>query len=323
VLFQWRPATSTRSANQKQGPTMYCSVMQILLTGAEGFVGRHFSSYFRERGDHVVAVDIKSGIDCRDFFRTSTEKFDLIVHLAAIVGGRETIESQPLSVATDLSIDAELFNWAVSTGQERILYYSSSAAYPKSLQTLALRHSLKEEDIDLERIQNPDMTYGWSKLTGEYLAHFARQSGMKVHVLRPFSGYGWDQDETYPFPAFVDRAIRKADPFEIWGSGNQVRDFIHISDVIEATMKAVELEIEVPLNLGRGVPVSFLELARMVFKVSGWKPESGVQTLPHKPEGVEYRCADISQMKKVYTPKISLEEGIAEALERRPTIIRD
>ena len=104
--------------------------MNILITGHKGFCGRHFVRKLHRH--NITGIDIRAGKDCRDFFRTSKKKFDLVIHLAAIVGGRETIEGQPLSVATDLSIDAEMFNWAVSTKQKRVIYYSSSAAYPIS-----------------------------------------------------------------------------------------------------------------------------------------------------------------------------------------------
>jgi len=209
--------------------------MNILITGHKGFCGRHFTQFLKEH--EITGVDLKDGQDCRDFFKTSTQKFDLVIHLAAIVGGRETIEGQPLSVATELSIDAEMFNWAVHTKQPRLVYYSSSAAYPIKLQESA--YKLKESDIDLENVHNPDFSYGWAKLTGEILAKYARAHGVAVHVLRPFSGYGEDQDLTYPFPSFIQRIKSNENPFTIWGDGNQVRDFIHIDDIVAATMKVV------------------------------------------------------------------------------------
>ena len=141
--------------------------MKVLITGHKGFVGRHFVKYFEERGDEIVGVDIKDGLDCREFFKTCYEKFDLVVHLAAIVGGREMIENEPLAVATDLSIDSEMFNWAVRTGQKKIVYYSSSAAYPIKYQKKNSEIKMREDFINLDDISNPDFTYGWAKLTGE------------------------------------------------------------------------------------------------------------------------------------------------------------
>lgn len=290
--------------------------MRALVTGSDGFVGRHFVPFLTKRGYQVTSVDLKSGLDCRDFFKNSTQQFDLVIHLAAIVGGRATIEGEPLSVATDLSIDAEMFNWAIKTKPHKIVYYSSSAAYPTQLQSHGSGIKLREDMIDLNDIRNPDESYGWAKLTGEMLANYARQAGIKVYVFRPFSGYGHDQDLSYPFPSFVKRVQERVDKFEIWGDGSQVRDFIHIDDVIEGTMTFVDMNIEIPVNLGWGRQTSFNQLAELFFQISGWRPEKGIVHLLDKPKGVMYRCSDNSRMLEFYQPKISLEEGIEEALAK-------
>ena len=165
--------------------------MKVLITGDAGFVGGYFHKALD--GHDITGVDIKNGIDARKFFATDETHFDLVVHLAAIVGGRATIEGEPLSVAVDLAIDSELFQWALRTKPERIIYYSSSAAYPIKLQDYGSTHHLTESDIDLNNIQSPDYTYGWAKLTGEMLASYAEKEGLRVHIFRPFSGYGEDQ----------------------------------------------------------------------------------------------------------------------------------
>jgi nucleoside-diphosphate-sugar epimerase len=292
-------------------------MMKALVTGSSGFVGRHFVPFLQSQGYEVTEIDIKTGNDCRDFFKNSVECFDLVVHLAAIVGGRATIEGEPLSVATDLSIDAEMFNWAIKTKPKKIVYYSSSAAYPTQLQTHGLDTKLQEDMIDLKNVRNPDESYGWAKLTGELLASYARDAGIKVYIFRPFSGYGFDQDLNYPFPSFVKRVIDKVENFEIWGDGTQVRDFIHIDDVVSGTMAFVDRDIQAPVNLGWGRATSFNELAELFFQISGWRPKNGITHLLDKPKGVMYRCSDNSKMLTVYQPKISLEDGIREALEKR------
>jgi len=290
---------------------------KILITGHKGFVGRHFVKYFEERGDQVVGVDIKEGLDCRDFFKSCYEKFDLVIHLAAIVGGREMIENEPLAVATDLSIDSEMFNWAVRTGQKKVVYYSSSAAYPIKYQKENSKIKMKEDFIDLDNISNPDFTYGWSKLTGELLAQFAKKQGVSVYIFRPFSGFGEDQDLTYPIPSFINRVMNKVEEFEIWGDGTQVRDFIYIDDIVKATMKAVELDIQEPINLGSGNPISFNEVAEKLFKITNWRPPRGIKHLKHKPVGVMYRCGDCKKMEEFYTLEYDLEKALERILTLR------
>lgn len=286
--------------------------MNILITGSEGFVGRYFRKYFELNGkDNLTLIDIKKGIDCRHFFHREDKQYDLVIHLAAIVGGRESIEGRPLAVADNLSIDSEFFQWCLKTNPKKIVYFSSSAAYPTWMQSDAYpTKRLVEDDVDLTFFDGaPDMTYGWSKLTGEYLSQFVPN----VHIFRPFSGYGWDQDLTYPFPMYVKRAVERQDPFEVWGPGTQTRDFIHMRDVVKAVMTAVEENIQGPTNLGTGRATSFIELAQMCMKEVGYQGD--IKTRPDKPVGCMHRVSDNSKLLSFYTPKITLEQGIAEAVD--------
>ena len=288
--------------------------MKILITGDAGFVGRAFHRYFEGQGHDVVGIDIANTLpmDARDFFRTDNTHFHKVIHLAAVVGGRKMIEGSPLALAVDLSIDAEMFGWALRTKPGCITYFSSSAAYPTNLQNLdeGAVKILEESDINLENIQTPDMTYGWAKLTGEMLASHARAQGLTVHVYRPFSGYGTDQALDYPFPSFIARGLAKSDPFEIWGTGNQCRDFIHIDDVVAAAEAGCKSGIQTA-NLSTGIATSFNDLARMVAKIAGYEPR--FQNLPAEPSGVDYRVGNPTLMNTFYTPQISLEEGIQRA----------
>jgi nucleoside-diphosphate-sugar epimerase len=285
--------------------------MKILITGDAGFVGRAFHRALAKQRHDITGIDLVNGKEVRHFFATDNTQFDIVIHLAAIVGGRMTIEGNPLSVASDLAIDADMFQWALKTRPKHIVYFSSSAAYPIFLQRLAYQQKLREIDINLEHIRTPDFTYGWAKLSGEMLASYARAEGLKVTVLRPFSGYGSDQALDYPFPSFIERAQRKADPFEVWGRGTQVRDFVHIDDVVGATFAAVINDVKT-MNICTGRPTSFIELAEMVMLQANYL--APIKNNLDAPIGVEYRVGDPTQMLQVYEPKISLEEGIALAL---------
>lgn len=286
--------------------------MKILITGHRGFVGTEFWKKLDTPRNELTGIDILEANDARDFFRTNETRFDLVIHLAAVVGGRLTIDGAPLSVAVDLSIDAEMFQWALRTRPGRVIYYSSSAAYPVMYQTRDAHWNLEENMIDLDDIDNADMTYGWAKLTGEYLAKFAEEAGIRVHIFRPFSGYGETQSLDYPFPSFIQRAARGDDPFEVWGDGTQVRDFMHIDDIVDATIAAVTNNVPGPVNLGWGRATAFNDLAEMSMKAAGYR--GSIEHLPAKPSGVHYRVCDPKKMLSFYTPKITLEEGIERAL---------
>jgi nucleoside-diphosphate-sugar epimerase len=147
-----------------------------------------------------------------------------------------------------------------------------------------------------------------AKVIGEYLASFVEN----VHIFRPFSGYSYLQDTSYPFPMYIRRALKKSDPFEVWGPGTQTRDFIHMTDVVNAVMTAVEQGITGPINLGTGRSTSFTELAQMSMDAVGYKGE--IVTRPDKPVGCMHRVSDNTKLLSFYTPKITLEAGIIEAV---------
>lgn len=299
--------------------------MKALVSGSAGFVGRHMAAELVRRGYDVTGVDVRPhGIAgattiCADFraFLASPgarEGFDLVVHCAAVVGGRMMIDGHPLRLAAeDLSLDAELFRWLLSTpATPQAIYYSSSAAYPIDLQQRGTHHDLVETDIDLNTPALPDQTYGWVKLTGERLAAEANRVGIPVHVLRPFSGYGGDQDLDYPFPSFVRRALTDSETFEVWGDGTQERDFVHIDDVVGASLAVADSGVTAPVNIGTGRSTSFDELARMAMEAAG-----RVRPISHrldKPVGVHRRVADPAALRWIYEPSVTVENGLARAV---------
>lgn len=301
---------------------------RALITGDRGFLGRHFSAELKRRGWDVQGMDVKasSAQDCRNYFRTYLSRgpeyrginsghWDLVVHCAAVVGGRETIENDPLATAESLSIDAEMFRWAAIARPGRVLYFSSSAAYPVTYQTPDNGDmSLMEDLIDLPRvIWEPDEIYGWSKVTGELLADRLRKTGVPVTVVRPFSGYGSDQDESYPFRAILERVKRREDPLEIWSDGT--RDWIHVDDVVAGALAVAESGTEDPVNLCTGRPTSFTNLARLMAAASpAYATPPAIGVLVDKPAGVAYRVGDPERMLSFYTPKVSLEQGVRRAL---------
>lgn len=289
--------------------------MRALVTGSAGFVGRHMVAELLRRGWDVNGADLAIGHDALEVFRMGRDVFDLVVHAAATAPHRAAIDSQPMNLALDLALDAAMFEWAVRTGQRRVLYLSSSAAYPVDLQNdFATARELREDMIrwDLYNIGTPDASYGWTKLAGERMAAAAAQAGLAVHVVRPFSGYGEDQGESWPFGAFAARARRREDPFVIWGNGEQVRDWVHISDVVAGALAVVDADERRPVNLCTGIGTSMRELARLMCAEAGYEPHFELRE--DAPAGVAYRVGDPARMLDIYRPRVSLAEGAQRAM---------
>ena len=268
---------------------------------------RNFLFYMRQNPNYL-----------QETYGLDFEKFSDVFHFAAIVGGRMKIDGDPMMVGLDLSIDSEFFYWITRHKPARVLYPSSSAAYPTSLQTVEGAVQLKESDIDFNKnLGTPDMTYGWTKLTGEFLAQIAaKHYGVSIVCIRPFSGYGEDQELDYPVPAIAMRAAKKEDPFEVWGSGKQGRDFVHIDDIIDLIQILMDnVSDGSAYNIGSGKLTSFLELIELFTSFAGYKPT--IKPLLDKPVGVHSRYCDMSLVREKFgwMPRISLEEGMRRVYE--------
>lgn len=330
--------------------------MKALVTGSAGFLGRHFTVELKARGWEVIGADVRQHyvFDALNIFRGGPRQdksapYDLVVHCAAVEPHRAAIDGQPMHLAQNLLLDSAMFDWAVRTGQKRVLYISSCAAYPVWQPSLllkpkpmsdadveALRRSFidaqskphqithlgpgmeitpgrtPESEIDLDRPAAPFDSYGWLKLTGEKMAADAARAGLPVHVVRPWSGYGEDQGENWPFGAFMSRARRREDPFVIWGDGTQVRDWIHVSDLVAGALEVVEQDVREPVNLCTGIGTSMAELVQLACKTAGYEPDVELRT--DKPAGVAYRVGDPTRFHQIYTPKVTLAEGVERAL---------
>lgn len=295
--------------------------MKVLITGSEGFIGSHFQ---RRLSNHdLTLIDLVNNNDATDFFRSDSTRFDLVIHCAAIVGGRKTIDGQPAKLLSNFGLDSEMLMHGLRNKTRKTVYFSSSAAYPMRLQTQYItlplikesklnQYKLKETDINLDDIKNSDPSiYGVSKLTGEQIIRYIRND-LPVWIFRPFSGYSERQSLDYPFPSFIERAKCRTDPFDIWGDGNQVRDWVHVDDIVNFTLEAIDIAEPDVFNICTGRPTSFNEFAHILTDMVGYSPQ--FNRILDAPVGVQYRVGDPTKQNMIYVPKITLEEGIQRAL---------
>jgi GDP-L-fucose synthase len=154
-------------------------------------------------------------------------------------------------------------------------------------------------------------------LTCEYLAHLAYEKhGLKSICYRPFSGYGEDQDDAYPFPSICKRVLaeRGAETLHVWGDGTQMRDFIHIEDCVDGVMATIDkIDDGGAVNLSTGILTSFIDFAKMAAGITGYYP--AVKGLSNKPAGVYARGGDTTKQKQLgFEYKIDFKSGIERAL---------
>jgi len=310
--------------------------VKVLVTGAAGFLGREYVRYHVARGDEVTGIDDLSNphsywpvqlaepdrveMDAGKFFSWMGDavRYDLAYHFAAPVGGRVKIEGDPLFNADSLRLDSLFFRWAVRNVTTAV-YPSSSAVYGVTLQ--GKKGQALHEGMFHPESPNwfkPDEMYGFTKMAGEVLACKAAGYGLNTLCLRPFSGYGEEQSLEYPIPSIALRALRREDPLVVWGSGEQKRDFIHVSDLVAATASYLDhfgkgIKGYHALNVGSGHAVSFNTIARTCAEIVGYEPR--ISNDAEKPQGVQNRWADAGRMYRYHRPAVTLRDGLSMVIE--------
>ena len=296
---------------------------KILITGSSGFLGSHAARTFRSNGYSVTGIDIVAGKttsivdDIRSYINSCDTKFDILLHFAAEVKGRSNIETNYLNMIENVEIDRQVFKWA-TTHVNHIIYPSSCAVYPIQYQT-TIDCPLVESMIDFESntIGVSDHLYGWYKLTAErMLWQLYQNTNLKIHILRPFSGYGPGQSIDYPMANLVN--LIKTDPMNlsVWGNGMQTRDWVHVDDILKTIQWCANNDTRyLTVNIGTGVSTSFVDLITQIYKIIYDKECPEIKKLSNKPSGMQHRVANIELQKQFdILPGISLTDGIKTLL---------
>ena len=304
--------------------------MEILVTGGSGFLGRHFIRRIIAEGggDGLWNIDLVRSPDLPthdigdvvEFLEDFDKHIDLVLHFAAPVGGRVRIEGDPMYNADSLRIDSAVFRWAI-THADTLVYPSSSAVYPVYMQAYRTPYGPLKEGIvrpQNEAWSQPDEMYGFTKLAGEVLAWKAEGYGLNTLAIRPFSGYGPGQSFDYPVPSIARRVILQETPLKIWGAGTQLRDFVHVDDIVEATWARLMAGVEgyQTMNIASGLGVSFMDVARIMWTMLyGNDSDLVLETDSSKPMGVYQRIGDPTLMQTFYKARMkSLNDGMASVI---------
>lgn len=322
----------------------------VLVTGGASFISSHLVDSLLKKGAIVrVADDFSSGklanleyalpehrsgvlthgnlsvwkgdLKERPFTRRMVEDVDTVFHLAALHGGRGYIHTHPAECCTNMILDQLVFEEAWKAGVERICFASSACVYPSYLQEeTGSSYLLKEEDANpfVRDKAFADLEYGWAKLMGEMaLKAYHKEYGMKTSSVRIFTAYGPRENETHAIIALIAKAFVRMDPYTIWGTGEQDRNFTYVQDIVDAMLLAGEkIEDGSPVNAGRDDRITLNQAAELVFEIVGWRPKRIKHDLS-KPQGVASRAADLTRAKRLlqWKPKVSYEEGFRKTVE--------
>ncbi|MDK2384492.1 MAG: NAD-dependent epimerase/dehydratase family protein [Candidatus Korarchaeota archaeon] len=290
--------------------------MKVLVTGGSGFIGRSVLEELLLRGHDVISLDlIEPSIavpfvvgDIRDFetLRNAARGVNAIIHLAAIVSAVEAME-KPLDTFRT-NVEGTL-NVAETARREnaKVVYAGSVAVYgePKSL------------PVSEDHPVHPTNIYGSTKLAGEsILLGYSGSYGLPVTSLRFFNVYG-PHMKPGPYAGVIYKFLERlkgGKPLRIEGDGKQTRDFVYVGDVARAVVLALESDATGVYNVGTGREISILELARLLFSLTGM--DTGLEFAPPRPGDIRRSRADISKIRRLgWEPSIDLERGLRRTIE--------
>ena len=307
--------------------------MNILVTGAAGFIGSHLSEKLLSDGHTVTGIDnfdafypkpvkqsnlevaLRSSnytfYECdlynmASLLKSKNSSFDLVIHLAAKAGVRPSIENPESYIEANIIGTYYLLEWMKKGGCKKMIFASSSSVYG---------NNSKIPFAEKDNVDFPISPYAFTKKSCELLNHnYHHLYNLSIINLRFFTVYGPRQRPDLAIHKFFD-LIYNDKPIQIFGDGNTGRDYTYVDDTISGVCAAMDrLEITGPVfetyNLGNSSPVLLNELVDAIEKAAGKKAKR--EYLPMQDGDVERTFADISLAKEklLFNPAIPLNVGL-------------
>jgi GDP-L-fucose synthase len=305
---------------------------KVLVTGGAGFVGINLINRLLDEGAQVRATlynkdpvikdhrieyirgDLRLEEDCEKV----VDGMDYIFMCAANTSGAKVMSTTPLVHLTpNMLMNIQMLQAAYTFGVKKFLFISTNTVYPLT------DFAVKESDVTNEFYESYHIV-AWMKRFTEIVCEMYTnriREPMKTVVVRPGNLYGpydkFDWEKSKVIPAIMRRAIERHDPFEVWGDGMDLKDFLYIDDCIDGLMLAMEkLEEFEPINIASGIPVTIREVLAEILKSSEYT-DADVQYDSSKPTMIPKRMIDISLAKEKlgFEPKVPLKDGIKRTVE--------
>jgi len=294
------------------------------VTGGAGFIGGYLVDFLLNN-HHVVTIydnlsnSSKSTLnsltrkgaqflkgDILDYNKLveSSKGFDLVIHLAAKIDVAESVLHPEKVKNTNVNGTVNVLKCCIENNIKKIIFSSSAAVYGDS-----------DVKITENTKANPLSPYGISKLLAEDKIKKMAKNNLEYIILRLFNIYGKRQNKQYAgvITKFAEN-ISKDNTLVIYGDGKQTRDFVSISDVIDAFGCAIKTNSSGTYNIASGKSISIKELVKMVLDISGKKIE--IKYRPIKKEDIKYSNVDIALAKKElgFDPKVSLKDELSDLI---------
>ncbi len=311
--------------------------MNILVTGAAGFIGSHLCDALIKEHDvigidnfcdfydmkikrnnikglaqfdnfQIIKADIRSKSELEDVF--SHHKFDLVIHLAAMAGVRPSIADPVLYTEVNVNGTVNLLEQCKKQGVKKFIFASSSSVYGNNKKV----PFAESDPVDL-----PISPYASTKKAGELICHtYHHLEQISMVILRFFTVYGPRQRPDLAIHKFA-RKILADEVIPVFGDGSSKRDYTYIDDIIDGVLRSVDFvtngcHYEI-FNLGESQTISLFKMIGTIEKSLGKRAEK--ETLPPQPGDVDQTFADISKAKELlgYNPKTKFRAGVDKFVE--------
>jgi len=299
---------------------------RITVTGGKGFLGTHLVRILREvRGFQSIFIadlpeyNLRNIGDIKRMF--DGHRPDIVIHLAAVVGGIGANRENPGKFFYDNAImGIQLMHEAHLRGIEKFVTLGTICCYPKFSSI-----PFKEEDIWNGYPEETNAPYGLAKKMLLVQAQaYHQQYGFNSIFLMPVNLYGpgdnFDPKSSHVIPALIKKCIdaieNRDNHIVIWGTGKASREFLYIEDVVEAIILATEKYNKAdPINIGAGFEIKIKDLVELIAGLTGF--EGKIKWDKSKPDGQPRRMLDVSKAKQEFGFKANtgFEEGLKKTIE--------
>ena len=308
---------------------------KVLVTGGAGFIGSHLVERLIQKEADISVLDnlengrmenlqgfrnkiefIKADLKDIDVCRKSARGASVVMHLAAKVGGvGYNVGHQGTMFTANVLINTNMMEAARLENVERYLVVSSACVYPRycSIPT-------PEEEGFKDEPEPTNFGYGWAKRIAEIQAKaYIDEFKMNIAIVRPYNSYGprdhFSLDKAHVIPALINKVCSGMSPLIVWGSGEQSRAFVYVTDLAEGMLLAVEKGITGEVfNIGTEEEIKIKDLVSLIINTCATKTKVKYESAHLS--GQPRRNADIARAKKLlgYSPKVTLEKGLKETI---------
>lgn len=308
---------------------------RVVVCGGASFIASHTIEELIKLGANVFAVDdLSSGTkenlpesvplivgDLRDykFAQYATQRADIVLDFSSVHGGRGFVgTNHEIEISENFIINTNVVKASAYNNVERISFSSSGCIYDTRKQMDEKEDLRITEDWDKhDTSMYPDGMYGLSKAVHErVLMAYHRDKKIKASICRFFTVFGPRMKENHFILASIAKSFIKTEPFYVWGSGEEVRNFTPVQNTVQGFLLATEKANGEIYNIGMEQRITINQSLEKIWEIMGWHP-SEVIYQPNKPVGIRNRVSDCTKARQElgWNPTVSFEDGLRETID--------